>query len=220
MAGSPSTLSALRQLLAERFPQPPRLRGEALPTGIAGVDRALGGGLQGGQLTELVSTGASTGGQSIVAGLLAATRGARARLALVDGADGFDPAGVPPDTLRHLVWVRCAQAEQALAAADILVRDGNYAALVIDLRGLPERSLRRTPASVWYRLQRAAEGGATAVLVQTEFPLVPAVPWRLSLARPLSLAAAGQARAQLTASLEPEVDRGAAGSEALTEAAG
>ena len=57
--------------------------------------------------------------------------------------------------------------EEAFAAADILVRDGNYAAIVLDLRGCAERVLRRTPASAWYRLQRAAEGGSVAVLVQT-----------------------------------------------------
>src|SRR6185312_2794153 len=150
--GSPPTLQALRQLLAERFPEPPRPPGGVLATGLAGIDRALGGGLRGGHLTELVSERPSSGGQSLLAGLLASTRAARTRLALVDGADGFDPAALPPDCLRHLVWVRCENAEQAFSAGDILVRDGNYAAVVLDLRGLDERGLRRTPAGVWYRL--------------------------------------------------------------------
>jgi hypothetical protein len=109
-------------------------------------------------------------------------------MALIDGADGFAPEAVPGDMLRHLVWVRCRGPEQALAAADVLVRDGNYAAVVLDLRGCAERALRRTPACVWYRLQRAAEGGSVAVLVQTQSALVPAVPWRLALDTPLSLA--------------------------------
>ena len=210
MAGSPPTLLALRQLLSERFPQPPRSRSGLLPTGLAGLDHALAGGLRGGQLTELVSEAPSSGGQSVLAGLLTATRRARVRLALVDGADGFDPAAIPPDCLRHLVWVRCENSDQAFAAADILVRDGNYAAVVLDVRGLPERSLRRTPASVWYRLQRAAESGSAAVLVQTDFPLVPAVPWRLRLDKSLALAAAGQGRAELAAGLAPALERGAA----------
>ena len=210
MAGSPPTLLALRQLLSERFPQPPRPPGGLRPTGSAGIDQALGGGLRGGLLTELVSEAPSSGGQSLLAGLLAVTRRARARLALVDGADGFDPAAVPPDCLRHLVWVRCENSDQAFAAADILVRDGNYAAVVLDVRGLPERSLRRTPASVWYRLQRAAESGSAAVLVQTDFPLVPAVPWRLRLEKSLALAAAGQERGELAAGLAPALERGAA----------
>ena len=101
--------------------------------------------------------------------------------------DGFDLGGVPPDWLRHLVWVRCENPDQAFAAADILVRDGIHAVVVVDLRGLAEQRLRRLPATVWFRLQRAAEGGSAAVLVQTEFPLVPAAPWRLSLGKCLPL---------------------------------
>jgi hypothetical protein len=177
------------------------------PVGVEEIDRALAGGLRRGLLTELVSAAPSSGGQSVLAGLLAATRAARSRLALIDGADGFDPATVPGDCLRHLVWVRCEKQEQAIAAADILVRDGNYAVVVLDLRGLAERALRRMPAGVWYRLQRAAETGGAAVLVQTEFPLVPAVPWRLSLDQSLPLTAALRARAEVLAGLEVGTDR-------------
>jgi hypothetical protein len=143
----------------------------------------------------------------VLARLLAATRAARQRMALVDGADGFAPGAVPEDALRHLVWVRCRGPEQAFAAADIFVRDGNYAALVIDLRGCAERVLRRTPSSVWYRLQRAAEGGSVAVLVQTAFPLVPAVPWRLVLDGPLSLDDAGAPLEAIAARLAVRTER-------------
>jgi hypothetical protein len=170
-------------------------------------DDALGGGLPAGRLTELVSTVPSGGGQTVIARLLAATRSARQRIALVDGSDGFAPGAVPDDMLRHLVWVRCRAPEQAFAAADILVRDGNYAVVVIDLRGCAERALRRTPASVWYRLQRAAEGGSAAVLVQTQSPLVPAVPSRLVLDTPLSLAAAGAPRDAMADGLAVRTER-------------
>jgi hypothetical protein len=112
--------------------------------------------------------------------------------------------------LRHLVWVRCRGPGEAFAAADILVRDGNYAALVVDLRGCAERVLRRTPPSVWYRLQRAAEGAPAAVLVQTTFALVPAVPWRLVLRAPLTLADAGLAREDIAARLAVGTERGQA----------
>jgi len=143
----------------------------------------------------------------VVAQLLAATQAARQRMALIDGADGFAPEAVPAGVLRHLVWVRCRAPEQAFAAADILVRDGNYAAVVLDLRGCAERALRRSPACVWYRLQRAAEGGSVAVLVQTAFPLVPAVPWRLVLDTPLSLADVGAPREALADRLAVRTDR-------------
>jgi hypothetical protein len=171
------------------------------------VDDALGGGLPAGRLTELVSAVPSGGGQTVVARLLAATQAARQRIALVDGSDGFAPEAVPADLLRHLVWVRCRAPEQAFAAADILVRDGNYAAIVLDLRGCAERALRRTPAAVWYRLQRAAEGAAAAVLVQTQSAVVPAVPWRLILDAPLSLADAGAPREILADRLAVRTER-------------
>jgi hypothetical protein len=171
------------------------------------IDEALGGGLPAGRLTELVSAAPSSGGQTVVARLLAATQAARQRMALIDGADGFAPEAVPAGDLRHLVWVRCRLTEQAFAVADILVRDGNYAAVVLDLRGCPERILHRTPASLWYRLHRAAEGGSVALLVQTTVPLVPAVPWRLVLGAPLALADIPAPREAVADRLAVETER-------------
>jgi hypothetical protein len=155
-----------------------------------------------------VSAVPGAGGQTVIAGLLGSTLLARQRVALVDGSDAFAPESVPADLLRHLVWVRCRSAEEALLAADILVRDGNYAALVVDLRGSAERALRRTPASSWYRLQRAAEGGSVAVLVLTPCPVVPAVPWRLVLWKPASLGDLDTPREFLAGGLPVRTDRG------------
>ena len=113
--------------------------------------------------------------------LLVTTRNARQRVALVDAADGFAPECVPGDALRHLVWVRPRSLAETMAAADVLVRDGNYAVVIMDLRGLAERELLTLPKAQWHRLQRAAESRPAAVLVQTTRGLVPAVPWRLLL---------------------------------------
>ena len=207
MPPCPPTVSALRSLLAVRFPERPRRPCGGVPAAVRAVDEALGGGLPAGRLTELVSAAPSGGGQTVVARLLEATRAARQRVALIDGADGFAPEAVPAAALHHLVWVRCRGPEQALAAADILVRDGNYAAVVLDLRGCAERTLRRSPACAWYRLQRAAEGAAAAVLVQTTRPLVPAVPSRLVLGEPLSLADAGAPRDEVADRLAVRAER-------------
>ena len=208
MSDPSQTVSALRALLSARFPERRRQPHGSVPAAVGPVDEALGGGLPAGRLTELVSAVPSGGGQTVIAGLLAATQAARQRMALIDGADGFAPGAIPGDMLRHLVWVRCHGPEQAFAAADILVRDGNYAALVIDLRGCAERVLRRTPSSVWYRLQRAAEGASAAVLVQTTFPLVPAVPCRLVLHEPLSLGDADLPREAVAFRLAVRGERG------------
>jgi hypothetical protein len=205
--GPAQTVSALRSLIAARFPERTRRPHGGVPASVGPVDDALGGGLPAGRLTELVSAVPSGGGQTVVARLIAATRAARQRIALVDGSDAFAPDALPGDTLRHLVWVRCRVAEQAFAVADILVRDGNYAVVVLDLRGCAERVLRRTPASLWYRLQRAAEGGSVAVLVQTQSPLVPAVPMRLVLDRPLSLSDVGAEREDVAARMGVRTER-------------
>ncbi len=207
MPESPSKLATLRQLLAERFPTASRHSGGCVPTGVPAIDEALGGGLPGGLLTEVVSAGPGTGGQFLLAWLLAATRASRLRAALIDAADGFAPETVPEDELRHLVWVRPRGLEQAFGAADILARDGNYAVVALDLRGLPEKALRRQPAAAWFRLQRAVEGGAAALLVQTEFPLVPSAPWRLVLREAPGLESRWLERDELAAGLRPEVER-------------
>jgi hypothetical protein len=197
----------LRSLLAARFPERSRRPLGGVPAAVAPVDDALGGGLPAGRLTELVSAVPSSGGQTVLASLIAATQAARQRIALVDGSDAFAPGAVPGDMLRHLVWVRCRAPQEAFAVADILVRDGNYAVVVLDLRGCAERALRRSPASLWYRLQRAAEGGSVAVLVQTEFPVVPAVPARLVLGCSMSLADAGAERGDVAARIGVRTER-------------
>lgn len=179
-----------------------------MPTGVPAIDDALGGGLPPGRLTELVSKAAGTGGQSVLARILHTTRQARQRVALIDAADGFAPDSVPGDDLRHLVWVRPGTMATALAAADVLVRDGNYAVIILDLRGLPERALRSPPAAHWHRLHRAAESRPAAILVHTTIDLVPAVPWRLALREPLGLDARRTPRNDLVARLHVETVRG------------
>ncbi len=208
MSAAPSTLSALRSLLAARFPEKNRRPSGGVPTGVPAVDAALGGGLPAGRLTEIVSAAPSSGGQTVLAALLVATRAARQRVALVDAADGFAPDAVPADALRHLVWVRGRELEATLAAADVLVRDGNFAAVVLDLRGCDERALGKLPAATWHRLHRATEASAVAVLVQSTRALVPAVPCRLILGLAQPLGSRRAVRGELAARLDVTVARG------------
>jgi hypothetical protein len=198
----------LRSLLAARFPEKSRQPGSGVPTGVRAIDDALGGGLPGGRLTEVVSAEPSSGGQTLLAQLLVNTRVTRQRVALVDAADGFALESVPSDALRHLVWVRCQNAAQALAAADVLVRDGNFAVVILDMRGCDERELRRTPATGWYRLQRATEISTVAVLVQSTCGLVPAVPARLVLHSAQALGSRRVARDTLATRLVVKITRG------------
>jgi hypothetical protein len=78
------------------------------------------------------------------------------------------------------------------------------------LRGLAEGALRRTPDAVWLRLRRAAESRPAAILVQTEFPLVPAVARRLVLRMPRGLSHRRREQAELAAQATAEMVRGRA----------
>lgn len=207
MASPPHTVAALRSLIATRFPERVRKSSAVVATGVRAIDDALGGGLPAGRLTELVSTRPGTGGQTVIAQLLRATRALRQRVALIDGANGFVAEDIPPDCLRHLVWVRAHDAGEAFAAADILVRDGNYAVVVLDLRGLAESTLLKLPATRWHRLRHATEASPSAVLVQTTTALVPTVPCRLLLREPKPLAKRSTPRARLAEEIIAEVER-------------
>ena len=201
------TITALRSLVDSRFPTSVRRTGEAVSIGVPAIDGALGGGLPAGQLTELVAPLAS-GGQLVFAQLLLTTRTARQRVALIDAADSFAPEAIPADALRHLVWVRPRKLDEALAAADVLVRDGNYAAVILDLRGVASRELNRTPKTLWHRLHRAAANQPGAVLVLTADPIVPSVPWRLVLSSPTEGFSPRLPRGELIARLSVAITRG------------
>lgn len=202
------TISVLRSLVDSRFPASARKPGGDVESGIPRLDELLGGGLPRGLLTELVSSGPGTGGQLVQAQILATTRAGRQRVALIDAGDGFCPDAVPADALRHIVWVRARGVAPALAAADILVRDGNYAVVMLDLRGVADRELLCHPKTTWHRLHRATEESASAVLVQAALGCVPAVRHRLVLTQSFGLEALRWSREELVARMDFEVVRG------------
>jgi hypothetical protein len=203
---SASPLPALRQLLRERFPTATHGRADPLATGVPGIDEALGG-LPRPALTEVVCSKPSCGSQLLIGQLLAVTRTESRRSALVDAGDAFDPGSWPAVQLEHLVWVRARDAAEAMAAADLLVRDANFGVLMLDLRHTPLAQLRRIPSTTWYRLQRALEPTTLAAAVFTPFALVPSAHLRLELGSPHSLADLGCARPSLSEQLAPTLLR-------------
>src|SRR4051812_38231027 len=203
---SSSPLPALRQLLRERFPATTHGRAEPLATGVPGIDDALGG-LPRPALTELVCSTPSCGSQLLIGQLLAVTRTEARRVALVDANDAFDPASWPTTILEHLVWVRAKDGTEAMAAADLLARDANFALLLLDLRHSPLAQLRRIPSTSWYRLQRALEPTTLAAVVLTPFSLVPSAHVRLELAASHSSVALATERPALNARLMPTLLR-------------
>src|SRR5213596_3507192 len=165
----------LRKLLAERFPQPPFPAATRLATGLSFVDQAIGGGLPRGAITELISPQISAGSASFIQALLQAAHRDRYFLALIDGRDSFDPSALAElgkVRLRNLLWVRCSKALKALKAADLLLRDGNFPLVIVDLVLNPREELRKIPQTNWYRLQRLVESAPTACLVLTRLGTV------------------------------------------------
>lgn len=207
MSSAPTSLAALRHLLAERFPSAHRTTARAcLPTGLKTFDDPTGGGLPLAALTELVAA-PSCGSQLLLGQLLAATRARRQRAALVDPLDHFDPESHPPTHLEHLVWARGGDVPTALTVTDLLARDANLGLVMLDLRNAALRDLRRVPAPLWYRLQRAVEDTELALLVITPRPLVPSAALRLELTTPHPLAALAQDRPDLLPHLIPHLAR-------------
>ncbi len=210
---APEKLNALRHLLAERFPTVPSTAGGALgaggrvlPTGIPALDEPVGG-LPLSGVTELICAAPSCGSHLVVGELLAATRTARLRVALVDGGDSFDPGSFPEDMFAHLLWVRCRSTAEALQVVDLLARDANLGLVILDLRRAAEAELRRTPATQWYRLQRAVEPTNLALLVETPGPTVPSAQLRLVLDLPHGASALDAERHGLAQHLAPRLQR-------------
>jgi len=129
-----------------------------LPTGLASLDRALGGGLPRGRVTEL--TGArSTGRTGLACTIAASATRAGEAIAWVDPEDALDPdtavaAGI---VLERALWVRPRGVPDALRATDILLGTGGFGLVVLDLGdGALRRPVRGSPR--W-------ASGRTAVLV-------------------------------------------------------
>ncbi len=157
----------LRKLLTERFPHAPAAAATQLVTGLAFLDEAIGGGLPKGAITELISPEVSAGSASLIHALLETAQRDCYFLALIDGRDSFDPQPLGNACLGHLLWMRCTKALEAIKAADLLLRDGNFPLVIVDLVLNPWEELRKIPQTNWYRLQRLVESTSTACLVLT-----------------------------------------------------
>ena len=204
MPPSPKIIE-LRELLAAKYPTAPQRTTGCLPTEIAAVDAALQGGLPFGGMTEVVG---QTSSGLLLTALIHATQRRRGLLALIDGGNAFDLAGMPKAALSRLLWVRSPTAAKAIQAADLILRDGNLSLVVLDLRSIPNEETRKVPASSWYRLQRVVEPTATAFVVLTCQPLVSGARPRLELTARFGLNAFDCRQKELLGRLHVELVRG------------
>ena len=158
-------------------------------TGIAALDELLGGGWPKGKLSELVGIGAGSGSAQVIHALLHRVAAGGQFLALVDGVDSFDVDAVEVDALSRLLWVRCTKADEALKAADILLRDRNFQFVVVDLKLNSIAQLRKIQSSVWHRYRRLLEQNGTTLLVVTPTQLVGGAHCRVRVESKLGLEA-------------------------------
>lgn len=207
------TLIQLRQLLREKFPGlrtradelPPRTR-PVWPTGVPSLDERLGHGFPKGALSEIVSPRRTCGTALLIAHLLEHAAVSQQFTALVDGQDSFDPGPLLPATLERLLWLRCHNAEEALKAADLVVRDGNLPLVLIDLALVPDAQLRKVPSPTWYRFQRIVEERNLTVLVFTPRAMVSPAVMRVDIETRFTLDALNEDPADLLHDLEIEVN--------------
>jgi hypothetical protein len=70
---------------------------------------------------------------------------------------------------------------EAIKAADLLLRDGNFPLVLLDLMLTSPNELRQIPQTRWYRLQRLVEPTSTVLLVFSRRSLVASARLKIAL---------------------------------------
>lgn len=132
-------------------------------TGLAGVDRALGGGFPRGRVSEVVGP-ACCGRTSLALALLARVTAQGELAAVVDRPDVFDPASAASAgvDLARVLWVRPPGLGEALRSVEHVLQAGGFPLVLLDL-SLGEAP--RIPASAWPRLRKASAAAAAALVL-------------------------------------------------------
>jgi recombination protein RecA len=119
----------------------------------------LGGGVPRGRLSELAGP-LSSGRTSLALSLLAGATRRGEIVAVVDGADAFDPASAQAAGvhLDRLLWVRPPRLREALRSSERLLEAHGFALVLLDP---PDEPI--APAA-WLRLARAAAATGTALV--------------------------------------------------------
>jgi len=169
----PATLRAqIEATIPSAFVCYRRAEQETMPTGISQIDHATGG-VPLRALTELCGSHLASSGKTSVLVSLLAQASREHFCALVDATDAFDPstaeaAGV---NLSRLCWVRCGKSkvrlrplEQAFKAADLLLQNGGFGLIAVDLSGIPERFVAKVPMLTWFRFSRVIEKQSAALI--------------------------------------------------------
>lgn len=154
---------------------------DAIPSGSQAVDQKLAGGYAPGRITEIVEPLPSRGAQSMVHYALAQARRQLRYVALIDANNQFDPQSECTHNLECLLWVRISKMSEVIKACDILIRDGNFSLLMLDLRNTTTSRKHYIRANEWYRIQRVCEKSRIAFVAFTDKSTIPCAHSRLQL---------------------------------------
>jgi len=202
----PTSITGIRELLRTRFPLAQADEIKPMPGVQTGVECLDQMGMQAGRLHEIVCHGRGAGAGLILSTLLDfCGQDVKQPVALVDGADVFNPRDVSTETRERLLWLRCRDAGQAVKGTDLLLRDGNIPRVLMDLILCPDAGVRRIPAQAWHRLRMLAEKSGALCCVFTAFQTVPSARSRLVLRLAHGLEALDRPRAELAAQLRGDV---------------
>ncbi len=222
----PSTIIQIRELLRTKFPGL-RTRADELPvktrdrwaSGIHKLDEQLCGGFPRRALSEIIAPRRGCGSALLLLQLLRNAAATHQFSALVDGLDCFDATAVDPQTLSHLLWIRCHTAEDAIKATDLVLRDGNLPVVLVDLALNPDGQLRKIPAPTWYRFQRIVEESAATCIILTPRPMISPAQVRVTLRSRFALEHVEADQMKLTLALDFDVSEGRTSEELLRRSA-
>lgn len=168
----PSNLASLRSQIehalagrvAAPFSHHEHVANEYVSAGIDEID-LLTGGFPRGALTEIFGPPFSGRTSLMVSALRLRTMLAES-CALIDANDAFDPcrAAASGVDLKQLLWVRCRNFNHAIRAADLLLHDGGFSFVCLDLGDVPCETVRKLPLDAWFRFRRAVENTRTIFL--------------------------------------------------------
>lgn len=155
----------------------PAFEPEIVPFGIFELDRQMFGVLRG-CVTEIC--GPDSSGRTTL--MLAALREVTQRgecCALVDTSSAFDPYSAAANgvNLKNLMVVRCATPhpkltaiDKALKAVSMIVHDGGFGLIILDLGDVRVELAQKIPLSHWYGYRRAVESTNSCLVVVERHP--------------------------------------------------
>ena len=177
-----ASLAVIRAQVESRFPGAltvyERSAPEVIPTGIFSLDQQVRG-IPQNALTQIhAPLSSSSGKTALLVSLMAQLTRREQFCALVDAGDCFDPesaeaAGV---NLARVLWVRCSMKqrlkplEQAFKAADILLQNGGFGLIAVDIGNVEEKLVRKIPLTTWFRFARVVERMPAALVFLMTYP--------------------------------------------------